>query len=156
MPNVTYATGNSANWELAWNGSFTAPPIPGSAPGLERYYPLEPQAIGVSFETELVAFYATSEDARESWHYAATISQKINAGLTVGGNVDTVVSYKKIFLNQITLLEYPLKYGSTYSLIVRVPYWIRQIELTCWAYTGPVNDGYQADLTELLSRVPDT
>jgi hypothetical protein len=152
MGNLSYNVANSSNWVSVWSGSFTAPSAPGSTPGLERYYPLTPIVIPVLLDSELIAFYTSSASSPDHWHYAGTVAQRVVTGLTVGGGSDAVVSRKKIYLKEITLLRYLLEYGSAFSLTVSVPYWIRSIDINCWSYIGNINDSYQQALDTLLVR----
>ncbi len=71
-----------------------------------------------------------------------------------GGDPDAVVDSKRIFLNQFSLLRYPVSFGSSYSLLISVPYWHRQITLSLWEYTGPVIDTADQKLEQILERLP--
>ncbi|CCI02153.1 hypothetical protein [Microcystis aeruginosa] len=152
---VSYNAGNSSNWQSVWNQSFTAAPAPGNRPELERYFPLPDISVPVQLTAELLAFYATSQDANPKWKFAADVKRKYVTGLTVGGNPDAVVDSKRIFLNQFSLLRYPVSFGSSYSLLISVPYWLRQITLYLWEYTGLIIDTSEQKLDLILERLPD-
>ncbi len=137
---TSYNASNSNNWQSVWSQSFTSEPAPGNRPELERYFPLPDISVPVQLNAELLAFYATSQDADPKWKFAANVKRKYVTGLTVGGNPDTVVDSKRIFLNQFSLLRYPVSFGSSYSLLISVPYWHRQISLYLWEYTGLIID----------------
>ncbi|MFM6384984.1 MAG: hypothetical protein ACKPGG_16910 [Microcystis panniformis] len=81
---VSYNAGNSSNWQSVWNQSFTAPPAPGDRPELERYFPLPDISVPVLLTAELLAFYATSEDANPKWKFAANVKRKYVTGLGGG------------------------------------------------------------------------
>ena len=72
----------------------------------------------------------------------------------MGGNPDAVVDSKRIFLNQFSLLRYPVRFGSSYSLIISVPYWLRQITLYLWEYTGSIIETSEQKLDLILERLP--
>jgi len=101
---TSYNASNSNNWQSVWSQSFTSEPAPGNRPELERYFPLPDISVPVQLNAELLAFYATSQDADPKWKFAANVKRKYVTGLTVGGNPDTVVDSKRIFLNQFSLL----------------------------------------------------
>lgn len=131
MSNLTYNTGLTTNWSSLWSGNFNAPPVPGDTNEIYKYYPMAPIDVPVLLGSELIAFYASSTDAKETWHYAGSVSQRIQTGIITGGGADAVVSKKRIWLNQVSVLRYPIKYQSTYALTVYVPYWIRSISFIC-------------------------
>jgi len=151
---ISYNAGNSSNWQSVWSNSFTAEPAPGNRPELERYFPLPDISVPIQLSAGLLAFYATSQDADPKWKFAANVKRKYVTGLTVGGNPDAVVDSKRIFLNQFSLLRYPVSFGSSYSLLISVPYWHRQITLSLWEYTGPVIDTADQKLEQILERLP--
>ncbi len=151
---TSYNASNSSNWEPVWSNSFTAEPAPGNRPELERYFPLPDISVPIQLSAGLLAFYATSQDADPKWKFAANVKRKYVTGLTVGGNPDAVVDSKRIFLNQFSLLRYPVSFGSSYSLLISVPYWHRQITLSLWEYTGPVIDTADQKLEQILERLP--
>lgn len=151
---ISYNAGNSSNWQSVWSQSFTAEPAPGNKPELERYFPLPDISVPIQLSAGLLAFYATSQDADPKWKFAANVKRKYVTGLTVGGDPDAVVDSKRIFLNQFSLLRYPVSFGSSYSLLISVPYWHRQITLSLWEYTGPVIDTADQKLEQILERLP--
>ena len=152
---TSYNAGNSNNWQSVWNQSFTAAPAPGNRPELERYFPLPDIIVPIQLDAGLIAFYATSQDANPKWKFAANVKRKYVTGLTVGGNFDAVVDSKRIFLNQFSLLRYTVSFGSSYSLLISVPYWLRQITFHLWEYTGPIIDTSEQKLDLILERLPN-
>lgn len=152
---TSYNAGNSNNWQSVWNQSFTAEPAPGNSPELERFFPLPEISVPIQLSSGLLTFYATSQSADPKWKFAANVKRKYVTGLTVGGNPNAVVDSKRIFLNQFSLLRYPVSFGSSYSLLISVPYWHRQISLYLWEYTGPIIDSVEQKLALILERLPD-
>lgn len=149
---TSYDASNSNNWQSVWNQSFTAEPAPGDRPELERFFPLPEISVPIQLSSSLLAFYATSQDAKPNWKLAANVKRKYITGLTVGGNPDAVVDSKRIFLNQFSILRYPVSFGSSYSLLISVPYWYRQISLYLWEYTGSIIDTTDEKL-DLITRL---
>jgi hypothetical protein len=137
---ISYNASNSNHWQSVWNQSFTAEPAPGDRPELERFFPLPEISVPIQLSSGLLAFCATSQGANPQWKLGANVKRKYVTGLTVGGNPDAVVDSKRIFLNQFSLLRYPVSFGSSYSLLISVPYWHRQISLYLWEYTGLIID----------------
>ena len=137
---TSYNASNFNNWQYVWNQSFTAEPALGNGPELERFFPLPEISVPIQLSSSLLAFCATSQGANPQWKLGANVKRKYVTGLTVGGNPDAVVDSKRIFLNQFSLLRYPVSFGSSYSLLISVPYWHRQISLYLWEYTGLIID----------------
>lgn len=140
----TYNTGNTVNWELLWSTSQTAPTPPGGVKELYRYYPIHPFSLPLLIDAQynLIAVYCTSTTAESYWHYAGRAVQKISTGVLTAGTQDATVSVKKIWLNQVSLLNFFTGYQPTYGLFFEIPYWIRQISISVHKYIGPVSDSY--------------
>lgn len=130
----SYNLSNPKRWHLVWNQSFIAEPPPGNRPELERYFPLTNVSVPIELNSELLAFYATSQSANSNWKLAAYVKRKYLMGVESGGDNTAIVDSKKIFLNQFSLLQYPDNFDSNYSLIISFPYWLRDISLSLWKY----------------------
>jgi hypothetical protein len=150
---LIFDTANSTKWELIFSDSYEAPLIPGNTPLLEKYYPIEPITIPYTINSNLVAIFATSENAESHWKYAGQVIQKISLGITVGGVPTGVLSVKKFYLNQWSLLRYLDTYSSDYALQINIPYWLRDISLTLYGYSAPVVDSHEVLLNQLIDLV---
>jgi hypothetical protein len=137
---------NSSNWNRLWDYSTTAAPVP-NKPG----YTLEIPPIVVPFQLEgnIIAISAKSTTARPSWRLAGRVAKKIQTGITIGGVPDVTVSDgRKLYLNQINLLRFtPLT--ATYALEITPVYYLNDISLSLWVYTGVDSD----TVTNQLNRI---
>lgn len=137
---------NSTNWDRLWDYSVAAAPVP-DRPG----YTLEIPTIVLPFQLEgnIIAISATSSTARPSWRLAGRVAKKIQTGITVGGVPDVSVSDgRRLYLNQINLFRFtPLT--SNYALEITPAYYLTQISLSLWVYTGVDSD----TVTNQLNRI---
>jgi hypothetical protein len=137
---------NSANWSRLWDYSTMAAPVP-NQPG----YTLEIPPIVVPFQLEgnIIAISATSATARPSWRFGGRVAKKIQTGITIGGIPDVTVSDgRKLYLNQINLFRFtPLT--ATYALEITPAFYLTQISLSLWVYTGVDSD----TVTNQLNRI---
>jgi hypothetical protein len=93
--------GNSNNWDLVYTRSVSANFITET-----NYYPIEEFDIPFLTTVRFMAFQVTSSTAKPYYKYGGLIKQKFRAGMIVGGGVDiTFNNSKKLYLNQITLVE---------------------------------------------------
>lgn len=123
---------NSNNWLPIWNGIFTAPPtVPGNRKDLEPFFPIPDISVPIQLDGELLAFYANSENQSRQ-KIAGTCRRKYQVG--VFENSEAVTDSQKILLNQVSLVKFPKEFKSTYSLVISIPYWIREINLSLWKY----------------------
>ncbi len=137
---------DSSKWELLWSGSFTALGI-ANKPGY--HHPLDPISVPVLLESRIIAITATSATAKDKWWYAGKARQIIQTGITVGGVADAAsVSIKKLSLDKINLLVFP-SLTPTYALEIEPIWWLSEIDLSVWTYTGVDSD----TVTQQLDRI---
>jgi hypothetical protein len=137
---------NSSKWQQLWDYSTTAAPAP-DYPG----YTLEIPTIVLPFQLEgnIIAISAKSSTAKPSWKFGGRVAKKIQTGITIGGIPDVTVSdARKLYLNQINLFRFtPLT--ATYALEIIPAYYLTQISLEVWVYTGVDSD----TVTNQLNRI---
>lgn len=137
------------NWHLVAQENLIAVSVPSQ---VENYYPIPEWTAPVILENRILAISADSDTAQQNWKYAGQAMQVITTGLTVGGQADTVNSVKKFYLRQISLLQFP-DTSFEYTLKIKIPFWIRDIQLLIWEYTGPITNTYDQILTEIKEAV---
>jgi hypothetical protein len=138
---------NSANWRSLWFGSFTAVLVPGGKAG--SFYPIDPILVPVLLEDHIIAVVASSQSAKPTWRLAGKLIRKIQTGITVGGVTDVATSDpRKFYLDQINLFTFR-ELTSTYALQITPQWYLGDISLSVWAYTGVDSD----TVTEQLDRI---
>jgi hypothetical protein len=137
------------NWNPFFSTSKTAIDVPTQ---VQNYYPIPDFTSSILLENRIIAISATSSTAQPKWKYAGQVKQIIRTGLTVGGQGDTVNSVKKFYLNQISKIEFP-DTAADFTLEFSIPYWIRDISIQAWEYTGPINNQYDSILNEIKGAV---
>lgn len=145
---IAYNLTTSSNWQQLWSGNYTAQPVELNV--LERYYPIPEIQVNVQLDKHILACLAHSPSSPPNWKFAGRAYFKLETGITVVPVPETVFSVKKIWLQQISLLFVP-KLSTSYALSFKIPYWIRDIQLIVWEYTGPVNDSLALKLDEIQS-----
>ena len=137
------------NWNQLYSTTLVADPVPSR---VENYFPIPEFSIPIILDNRILAILAESDTAQQNWKYAGQAKQVIQTGLTVGGVADTVNSVKKFYLRQISLLQFP-DTAPSYTLKIKIPFWIRDLELILWEYTGPITNTYDQILTEIKEAV---
>jgi hypothetical protein len=137
---------DSSKWDSLWFGSFAALGLP-DKPGY--HYPIDPILVPVLLESRIIAITTTSATAKPKWTYAGKARQKIQTGITVGGVADAAsVSVKKLSLDKLNLLVFAAL-TPTYALEIEPIWWLSEIELSVWEYTGVDSD----TVTDQLNRI---
>ena len=149
---IEYPVSNHNNWELLWNATLTAPSIPIETDAAKKAYPIPVTTMPVLTESPIVLIYAYSTTAKGTWHYAGLVKQKVNLGVTVGTNNHGVVSAKKIYLNQFSILRYPINYDM-YALEFSIPYWIRSITIQVWQFIGTEINSIETGIEEIKTAL---
>jgi hypothetical protein len=147
---LQYALGNSENWGLAFSGSFTAASAPGSG---DRYIPIPEVEVPILLTSQVIAVFCQSNQAPPRWRLGGLMNLKIQTGILTGGAFDTYPFEKKrIWLSRVTLFTLPVL-TPDYSLSFDIPYWIRQISLSVYEYTGPIVDPLQVKVDSIDSQL---
>lgn len=147
MSKLILELNNSANWQSLWFGSFTAASVPNGKPG--SFYPIDPILVPVLMEDHIIAVVADSLTAKPTWKLAGKLFRKIQTGITVGGVPDAATSDpRKFYLNQINLFTFR-ELSSTYALQITPQWYLQDISLSVWIYTGVDTD----TVTQQLDRI---
>ncbi|MGB3208242.1 MAG: hypothetical protein WBB28_24930 [Crinalium sp.] len=120
MPDIKLNLPDSNNWESIYTGSQVAthnPNIPNHI-----HTPIPELSIPILVDKFVLAILCTSNTAQPRWRFAGFLSQRINTGLTVGGNYDTDATVaRKIYLDRIQLIVFP-EVASNYALAFKCPF----------------------------------
>jgi hypothetical protein len=139
--------GNSSNWQPLWFGSFTAMSVPDKPAGYT--YPIPPILVPVLLDDHIIAITAESDTAKPTWKLAGKLLRKIQTGITIGAVPDVATSDpRKFYLNQINLFIFR-EISSTYAVEITPQWYLRDIRLSTWIYTGVNSD----TVTEQLNRI---
>lgn len=136
---------NPNNWEQIYSQNHLAQVL-GSNP--LKYKPIPEIVFPFLLDRHILVISAESNVAPPSWRFAGFVDQRIRTGLTAGGAYDGYASQAKIYLTRNTLIQFPAL-TDDYALSVKIPYWIEQIQLIVWQYSGPVSDSTETALAAL-------
>lgn len=147
---LQYSLGNSENWSLAYSESVTAANAPGSG---DRYIPIPEIEVPILLTSQVIAVFCQSSQASPRWKLGGLMNLKVQTGILTGGEFDTYPFEKKrIWLNRITLFTLPVL-TPDYSLSFDIPYWLRQISISVYEYTGPIVDPLQVKVDSIDTRL---
>jgi len=137
--------GSQSNWSQVYAESREVEYI---APG--KFLPLPRFELGTLFDSKYLAISAYSSKAKATWRYAGYVAQVCRIGS--GGvaspfpAIDTLV--EKVYLGRARLLSYP-GFTSNYALVFVPPYWLEDLTIRVYEYSGIVSDS----ITEKLSSL---
>lgn len=126
----------AGNWRQIYDESRTAQAI------TEKVFaPLSAFEVGFLFESHILAVRTLSTTAKAHWRFAGTLSQRFQIG--TGGSASplpTVTAAERAMrLNRTALVRFE-QLTSNYELVLAPPYWLRDLRLTIWEYTGSSSD----------------
>lgn len=157
---ITYQFSNTNNWQQIAAANLVAENVEPLA--LRKFYPIPDYVIPVQVESPILAIYPFSATAERNWKYAGTAYQRIFTGIRAGGAAASWVNSRKFYLDQVSILQFE-KISSTYEVVIRVPYWIRQLTFILLEYIGPVIDPKEIKLdqinqkaSEILEKIPQS
>ncbi|MEB3338973.1 MAG: hypothetical protein VKJ46_15995 [Leptolyngbyaceae bacterium] len=135
--------GNTNNWELVWpQFEFAAVQT-----GPSSYIRIPEFFCPVQLTKPILAISLSTSQGGVK--LAGFVNQKIQTGLTVGGQPDAYALYRrKVYFEDNQIIFIP-DIVDSYSVSISVPYWIRHIKGAMWMYTGIISDS----ITERLKAV---
>lgn len=143
---IVYDLGNSANWQLTNSIERVAEPVITRV--LERYYPIPDFEAPIQLSSPILAIYIESESDPGTWRRGGFVKQKIRTGIVGGGGNDAYLTVKPMYLRQINTYTFPLV-STAYSLEFSIPFWLRQISINVYEYTGLIADTTEQTIDEV-------
>jgi hypothetical protein len=101
------------------------------------YNPIPDFRLPVLLDSPIIAVVSESQDAKSHWYLGCRISQLIQAPATEFIEAET--ESRRIPINRPPLLVDWPHTGLSYAVRVRVPFWHKELTITVWEYTGPLN-----------------
>ena len=123
---------NSANWVQVYSGSWEATYIQGKA--TKVYQPIPPTELEVNIDSPLIAVHCTSTDYPDKNRYLGSIVQQVE----LPGTLPTTTALGKgkgIYSNQTVLAKFT-EFDDSYSLLLKPKYYVEQLSVTIYKYTG--------------------
>jgi hypothetical protein len=135
---------NSANWQFIWSGSSASVALANGS-----RVPMPPIQVPILLENHTIAIVCTSATARPSWKIAGNVGRRIQTGLGALGVPDTtIVDGRVLRLRSPNLIRFE-QLTATYVLEISPKFWLTEIDISIFAYTGIDSD----TLTEQLNRI---
>jgi hypothetical protein len=135
---------NRTNWAPFWSGEVESVRLASGS-----HVPLPTIEVPVLFDNHIVAILADSETAKRTWKIAGNVGRKIQTGILFNDRPDTSIADNRVLrLFEINLFRFE-QISSTYSLEITPKFWIEDIKLDVFIYTGINSDS----ITEQLNRI---
>ena len=149
---------NSDNWEQIYNDSFRVVSVSD-----KLFVPFQEILIPTLVNKHIIAVYINTEIPKGAkWNYAGYLIQRLELGLSVGGDSKfDEFSRRKLFLNRIKLIIFP-KITNAYTLSFELPEWFKTAKILIWQYLGNDIDSTENliyalrnDVTRLEQKIDD-
>jgi hypothetical protein len=122
-----------------WSGSYEQQPVPGE---LTRFYPIATINVPILLTSPVILVNCTSVNAPLNWKFAGYLRQVIPSPLLIGAATTANTRQERIYLNRLSLIQFE-RLVSTYQLLIDIPYWIIDVQLSIFEYVGIVADTIQ-------------
>lgn len=136
---------NLDNWALVWENSTQAQRLED-----KTYIPIPEIICPFPLNKSLIAIEVSSVSALKEWALAAYLNQIVNIA-NFGTYSKAILSSNKVFFKKVNLVSFPLT-ANEYFLYFKVPYYIEDITLKLWKYTG-LEENTNIDLQTTLQRI---
>lgn len=131
-----------ANWDLVYSEGKSVQYI-----NAFNWVPIEAWEVSLLFSNYILAMRTVSLTAKATWRYAGRLYQRLQIGSGGAGSTLPIVDFsvRSLRLNATTLVDLS-RYTPEYRLVFSPPYWLQDITLEIYEYTGVDSD----NVTELL------
>lgn len=118
-------------WSLALSENWTAAP----GPKPEEWVPIPETSVSLSSTTLLIGTGSVSAPA---WAWlGCRISARFNADTGASNFLSPVeVARRRVPLRRRSLIQLPDVQPRPYTLVVSVPFWLRDLSIEIWEYVG--------------------
>lgn len=124
------------NWQMVYDEVRSAMIV-----NAYEFVPIPAFEIGWLFSGHILVVQASSITAKRHWRYAGSLYQRLKLGS--GGALSPLptvdLDTRRIFFNRVGLVRFS-RWTSEYELNFVPPYWLKDIRLTFWEYTGIDSD----------------
>lgn len=145
------------NWEIILGERRIVQQVSGTIPKRfdSAYIPIAPFYATPYSHTLLIG--TQSNNALPYWFLGARASQYLYVSPSMSNNFISGVQAadsKKCGLNRLTLVEFKNYDISPYTLQLEIPYWLEDIYVEVWEYTGNMGgDQYEFDTSDIIERL---
>jgi hypothetical protein len=140
-----------SNWELVYSELREQ----GKRSVRGTYTPIPVFEIPFLFTARTIIIRPVSRKGRPTWRFAGYLAQRFEAG--TGGAASKLpridADVYRLRLNRAKLITFE-EYKSNYQITFEPFYWMKDIELNIWQYTGPVRT-LRDSIEEIRSKVDD-
>ena len=138
---------NSDNWILFYSETRSRPetfPLPA------KNWKFSP---GLQSEADLLAVFCSTPSGADEWLFGGFLNISFPTGLSEGGVTDARSNQiRKLRLKEIRLFPVQ-KFSSSYALEFSIPYWLPDILIKVWEYSGSVTYPEIELLQEINAKV---
>lgn len=133
------------SWEQIWDLDYAADEV---IPG--RFTPIPPIEIPFLLQERLLVVAISSQSAKPHWTFGGTLIQQ---HLLPDISSQPIDGHSVICRLNSIKLELMNDFTADYRLLYQVPKWIRDISISIWRYTGPVDSPILNQLGEIETEI---
>ena len=144
--------GNPDNWELKLTRRFAPFPLPDDdfrAPN--RFAPFTPPVI---LNSPILNIRTDSITAKRTWHFAGRVRRVLHTAFSPTPQLDDLEDRRELVLFRRNLLKWT-DYQQDYALQFEIPFYIEDIEISVWEYTGLIRSREERLLEDLCLKVQE-
>ena len=146
---VQYGIDTSANWEQIFFGEFEATYTQGSYTKI--YQPIPKTNLDLIIDSPIVAIFCESNKYPNTKKYLGSIYQSI-LGAAIFPTATIANKGKSIYANETVLADFS-GVDDDYDLVLNVRWWVEDIGITIFKYTGEVETTIEDRLARIEGKV---
>jgi len=139
---------------MRWSITKNAPTPPLNKKSLysDPNYRIADFFCSVRLASPIIAVSSSSNSASSHWKLAGYLTKALDTGIVLGNSFDSLEENQKFWLNQSTLFFFK-QTSTAYGVKFSIPYWIRNIRVTVFEYTGPIEDSIEQKLDQIQTSI---
>lgn len=110
------------------------------------FVPIPSFEVPLLLQSPIVAVRATSDDAGEGWKLACWCDRVIGTSSPNTALTNLTAERNPIGMGKTTVLDFTQNPADTYKLLLEPPYWMPDIRIEVWEFTGTIEETVENSL----------
>lgn len=154
--NLMLKLGNRKSWQLMYEGSYKkSTKKTRSLQGQDVTFDSIPDiTIPIKFSSQIIAIWGKTYEGKSTWNLAGYLQQALSTGISASLTDDTVISSQRFWLNQVSIISFPLDVED-FSLVIKPVVYLPDLTVMIWSFNGDSRSIIEKKLDAIEGLVRD-
>ncbi|MGK7942348.1 MAG: hypothetical protein AB4062_19750 [Crocosphaera sp.] len=129
--------GNTKSWQLIYQNSYrkNTTKVRNIQNQEVAFDSIPDIIIPIKFSSQIIAIWGKTHEGKQTWNLAGYLQQALRTGVSASLNDDSIISSQRFWLNQISILKFPLDVED-FSIFIKPVVWLPDLSIMLWVFNG--------------------